>query len=154
MLQPLVKLSIRSSVAVVQVFYVVIGQRRSQMMSRKEARCRGGLSVPSGELMPLLGLEWRLEGAFTWTVTKHHLEFVLTLPLAVSLMVRSGDNLRAFTIIVSRLRLEKLSWGVDDMCINWLSGWNKVVRTDESELGASTEVSQWRHSGGWPNITK
>ena len=35
--------------------------------SMKEARCRGDWPVLSGELMPLLELKWRLEGAFAWT---------------------------------------------------------------------------------------
>ena len=50
------------------------------MVSWQEARCRGEQSVLSHELTPLLELEWWLEGAFTWTVTKFrgkvNLEFV------------------------------------------------------------------------------
>ena len=53
----------------------------------KGARCRGDWFVLSGELMPLLVLDWRLE-AFTSTPSKEvNFEFVLTRSLAVWLMV-------------------------------------------------------------------
>ena len=49
----------------------------------------------SGELMPLLELEWWFEGAFIWTPTKLQgkltWRFILTLSLAVWLM-GSGDR--------------------------------------------------------------
>ena len=58
----------------------------------------------SGELMPLLKLEWRLEKGIHLNCTKTpgrvDLEFVLTLFLA---------RMRGVSIVVSRLRLEKLS---------------------------------------------
>jgi hypothetical protein len=54
----------------------------------KKARCRGGWFVLTGEVTPLLELDWRLEEAFTSTTSKKvNLEFVLALYLAVWLMV-------------------------------------------------------------------
>ena len=45
-----------------------------------------------------------------------------------------ATNLRVFTIVMSRSRLEKLSRGVNGVCIYWkfnFSQGNKVVRTEE-----------------------
>ena len=45
-----------------------------------------------------------------------------------------ATNPRVFTIVMSRLRLEKLSRGVNGVCIYWkfnFSQRNKVVRTEE-----------------------
>ena len=67
------------------------------MTSWKEARCGGGFSVLSGELMPLLELEWWFEREFIWTPTKLQGKLtwrcILTLSLAVWLMgLGSGDK--------------------------------------------------------------
>ena len=49
------------------------------------------------------------------TAGRVDLEFVLTLSLAV----RSVARLRGVRIVVGRVRLEKLSWGADDVGIYW-----------------------------------
>ena len=73
----------------------------------------------SGELMPLLKLEWRPEKGIHLNCTKTSgrvdLEFVLTLFLAVRLVAR----MRGVRIVVGKLRLEKLSWGANNEGIYW-----------------------------------
>ena len=49
------------------------------------------------------------------TAGRVDLDFVLTLTLAVRLVAR----LRGVRIAVGRVRLEKLSWGADDVGIYW-----------------------------------
>ena len=55
------------------------------------------------------------------TAGRVDLEFVLTLSLAVRLMAR----LRGVRIVVGRLRLEKLSWGANDVAIYWKFHWSR-----------------------------
>ena len=81
---------------------------------------RRRIYVLSGELMPLLELEWRLENAFTWTVTKLQRDLTLSWPevcTTFSLAARLMAILRSLRIVVGRLRLEKLTWGANDVGI-------------------------------------
>ncbi|EDQ99295.1 uncharacterized protein LACBIDRAFT_316689 [Laccaria bicolor S238N-H82] len=90
--------------------------------------------------MPLLELEWRLEGAFTWTVTKLQVKLTWSLCLAVWLMFRprSGNKLARFHD--RRGQIERLSWGAND--VYWkLSQGNEVVRTEEQKVGRSESVT-------------
>ena len=106
------------------------------MTSWKEALCGRDFSVLSGELAQMVtrgGIYLdsnKTSGKFELEVYTHpHPRRLVDGQIAAL-----ATNLRVVTMVMSRLRLEKFSRGVNGVCICWKSNFsqgNKVVRMEE-----------------------